>query len=90
MRHREPREAGLASLYGIEDKLRFMSTKELESVVSQLPAQQPECFSRRFEELLVDQWKRKIEADILAGRLDSVGLRAEEDFEAGPSEQLRP
>jgi hypothetical protein len=29
------------------------------------------------------QWDQRIEADILAGRLNAAGRRADEDFEAG-------
>jgi hypothetical protein len=32
---------------------------------------------------LAEQWDERIEADILAGRLDAVGRRADEEFEAG-------
>ena len=31
---------------------------------------------------MADQWDKKIEADILAGRLDTAGKRADEAFEA--------
>ena len=45
-----------------------MSIEELKSAVSQLPAEELDRFSRWFEEFLADQWDRRIEADILAGR----------------------
>ncbi len=60
-----------------------MSTDELQDVVSHLPAEELARFSRWFEEFLADQWDQQIEADILAGRLDEAGRRADEDFEAG-------
>ena len=60
-----------------------MSIKELQSAVSQLSAEELDCFSRWFEEFMAEQWDRQIEADILAGRLDTSGQRADEDFEAG-------
>jgi hypothetical protein len=60
-----------------------MSVKELQSAVSSLPAEELDQFSRWFEEFLADQWDRRIEADILAGRLDAAGRRADEEFEAG-------
>jgi hypothetical protein len=60
-----------------------MSIEELQSAVSQLPAEELDRFSRWFEEFLADQWDRRIEADILAGRLDAAGQRADEEFEAG-------
>ena len=68
------------------DRLRFMSIEELKSAVSQLPAEELDRFSRWFEEFLADQWDRRIETDILAGRLDSAGLWADDDFESGRSE----
>jgi len=60
-----------------------MSVEELQRVVSLLPAEDLDRFSKWFEEFLADQWDQRIEADILAGRLDAVGRRADEDFEAG-------
>ncbi len=65
-----------------------MSIEELKSAVSQLPAEELDRFSQWFEEFLADQWDRRIETDILARRLDSAGLRADEDFESGRCEQL--
>ena len=63
-----------------------MSIEELKCAVSQLPAEELDRFSRWFEEFLADQWDRRIETDILAGRLDPAGLRADEDFESGRCE----
>jgi hypothetical protein len=60
-----------------------MSVEELQHVVSLLPPEELDRFSKWFEEFLADQWDRRIEADILAGRLDEVGRRADEDFESG-------
>ncbi len=60
-----------------------MSIEELQTAVSDLPAEEFARFSRWFEEYLADYWDRKIEADILAGRLDAAGRRADEDFESG-------
>ena len=60
-----------------------MSLQELESAVTQLPADELTAFSRWFEEYLADAWDRQIEADIPAGRLDEAGQRADAEFEAG-------
>jgi hypothetical protein len=46
--------------------------------------------SHWFEEFLADQWDRRIEADILAGRLEAAGRRADEDFESGRCTPLSP
>ena len=60
-----------------------MSIEELQSAVIRLPAEELDRFSCWFEEFQAEQWDRRIEADILAGRLDEVGRRAGSDFEAG-------
>lgn len=60
-----------------------MNVEELESAVSQLSAEELAHFSKWFEEFMADQWDRQIETDILAGRLDAAGKRADEDFMAG-------
>jgi hypothetical protein len=60
-----------------------MSVDDIQAAVAQLSAEDLGRFSRWFEEFVADLWDRQIEADILAGRLDSAGERADEDFEAG-------
>lgn len=60
-----------------------MNLQELELSVEQLPPQDLETFSKWFEEFLAETWDRRIEADIAAGRLDTAGQQAEEDFVAG-------
>jgi hypothetical protein len=65
-----------------------VSLQELESAVSQLPADELSAFARWFEEYLADAWDRRIEEDIKAGRLDEAGRRADADFEAGRCKPL--
>ena len=60
-----------------------MSVEELESVVSRLSADELARFSEWFEEFLANQWDRKIEQDVLVGRLESSAKRSAEHFEAG-------
>lgn len=60
-----------------------MNIAELESAVAQLPQEELAEFSKWFEAFMADQWDRQIEADILTGRLDAAGQRADEDFIAG-------
>lgn len=60
-----------------------MSVNELQAAISQLSTEELDRLSQWFEEFLADQWDRRIEADILAGRLDSASDRADRDFEAG-------
>lgn len=67
-----------------------MSIEELQAAVAQLPAEELDRFSQWFEEFLAEQWDRQIEADILAGRLDAAGRRADEDFGAGRCTPLSP
>jgi hypothetical protein len=65
-----------------------MTLHELESAVSQLPADELTAFARWFEEYVADAWDLRIEADIKAGRLDEAGRRADADFEAGRCKPL--
>lgn len=67
-----------------------MSVEELQVAITQLRVEDLIRFSEWFEEFLADQWDRKIEADILAGRLEAAGRRADEDFEAGRCTPLMP
>lgn len=65
-----------------------MSLRELETAVTNLPAEELATFARWFEEYLADAWDRRIEDDIRAGRLDEAGRRADADFEAGRCKPL--
>jgi hypothetical protein len=67
-----------------------MSVEELQAAIAQLPAEEFDRFSQWFEEFLAEHWDRQIEADILAGRLDVAGRRADEEFEAGRCTPLSP
>jgi hypothetical protein len=64
-----------------------MSLTELEAAVTRPPSEEWTAFAAWFEEYLADAWDRRIEADILAGRLDAAGRQADAAFEAG---QCRP
>lgn len=65
-----------------------MSVQELEAAVTHLSAEEFARFSQWFEEFAADQWDRQIEADILAGRFDAAGQRADAEFEAGRCKPL--
>jgi hypothetical protein len=67
-----------------------MCIEELQTAVAQLPAEELDRFSQWFEEFLAEQWDRQFEADILAGRLDAAGRRADEDVEGGRCTPLSP
>ncbi len=65
-----------------------MSLNELETAVTHLPEEELAAFARWFEEYLADAWDCRIEADILAGRLEEAARRADADFEAGRCKPL--
>lgn len=60
-----------------------MSVEELQAAVAELTTEELRSFSGWLEEYLADLWDRQIEADILAGRLDKAGTRADKAYEAG-------
>lgn len=59
-----------------------MSVHELETAVARLPPEELEAFAQWFENYLADNWDRRIEEDIRAGRLDEAGRRADAKLEA--------
>ena len=65
-----------------------MSVQELETAVTRLRADELARFAKWFEEYQADEWDRKFEADVAAGRLDALGRQADEDFEAGQATAL--
>lgn len=65
-----------------------MSVQEIEVAVSRLTSEELSRFTQWFEEYAADQWDRRIEADILAGRFDAAGQRADADFAAGRCKPL--
>jgi hypothetical protein len=65
-----------------------MSLAQMEEAVTRLEPNELDRFARWFEEYLADAWDRRIEADILAGRLDQAGKQADTDFEAGRCKPL--
>ena len=60
-----------------------MCVEDLESAASHLSSVEFARFREWFEEFAAGQWDRQIEADIIAGRFDAAGKRADEDCEAG-------
>lgn len=65
-----------------------MSIIELEKAVSTLPPEELSEFSSWFEEFIADQWDKRFEADVAAGRLDHLAQKADKDFEAGRCTEL--
>lgn len=60
-----------------------MTLNELEEAVARLSLPELSLFSEWFDEYRADAWDRRIEEDVLAGRLDEALQRADEDFEGG-------
>jgi hypothetical protein len=80
---RAKRGAILLSIKAECGNFQRMGVEELQAAVAQLPAEELDRFSAWFTEFLAERWDRQIEADILAGRLNAAGRRADEDFQAG-------
>jgi hypothetical protein len=60
----------------------------LKMAVAKLPVSELQQFSEWFDEFISEQWDKKIEKDIFAGRLDALGEQAEAEFIAGRTEPL--
>lgn len=60
----------------------------LKTAVAELPSHELQQFSEWFDEFISQQWDRKIEQDILAGRLDALGEQATVEFIAGRTKPL--
>lgn len=60
-----------------------MSIQELENAIRQLPQNEFVKLANWLDEYRAELWDRQIEVDVLSGRLDAAGQRADEDFEAG-------
>jgi hypothetical protein len=58
-----------------------MSVKELESEVTRLSRPDLAAFRQWFEEFVADAWDKEIEADINAGKLDSLARQADAQFD---------
>lgn len=65
-----------------------MSVQELEAAVTELSPDELARFAKWFEEYQADEWDRRFEADVSAGKLDVLGRQADEDFEAGQATAL--
>ena len=60
-----------------------MTIEQIERAVENLSTQELFSLSGWFEAYLESKWDKQLEEDILAGRLDQAGARADQDFEAG-------
>ena len=59
------------------------SVKEIEEAVLRLSAAELAAFREWFAEFDAEAWDRQIEADVAAGRLESLAQEAIEDLRAG-------
>jgi len=66
----------------------MISTQELKATVATLSPDELLQFSEWFEEFMAEQWDKKIEADILSGRLGQAGDSADNEFIAGHAKPL--
>lgn len=60
-----------------------MSMQELENAIRNLSPEEFSQLARWIDEYRADQWDRRIEADIRAGRLNAAGKQADAEFDAG-------
>ena len=60
-----------------------MTAIELELAIQKLSPQELSEFTAWFDQYISDQWDKRIEQDIAAGRLDDLAKKADEDFETG-------
>jgi len=60
----------------------------LQMAVAKLPVSELQQVSEWFDEFISEQWDKKIEKDIFAGRLDALGEQAEAEFIAGRTKPL--
>ena len=65
-----------------------MSVHELEAAVTRLDPADLARFARWFEDFQADEWDRRFEADVAAGRLDALGRQADDDVDAGRATAL--
>ena len=65
-----------------------MSVPELKTAIASLPPADLAALAEWFQHFVADEWDRKIEEDIRAGRLDAAGDQADADFDAGRAPPL--
>lgn len=60
-----------------------MSIAELQSALQSLSDEDRRRFFQWVSEFMEEQWDSQFEANVVSGRMDEAGRRANEDFEAG-------
>lgn len=62
--------------------------EQIESDVQMLSREELDAFRHWFHEYEADVWDRKMEADIIAGKLDQLAQKALADHQSGRSTEL--
>ncbi|MDR1282520.1 MAG: hypothetical protein LBK99_17120 [Opitutaceae bacterium] len=65
-----------------------MSLLELEKEVQRLSPAELDAFTRWLDEYTANQWDTQFEADVLSGKLERLGHKADAGFEAGTCHEL--
>ncbi len=66
----------------------MQTIQELQSVVSQLSADELARFREWFDKFDAEVWDRQFEEDVKSGKLDRLANQAIADFKAGKCKQL--
>lgn len=67
---------------------KMSRVQELEREVQELSRDELAAFRQWFQEYDAAQWDRQIEADVLAGKLDSLAEQALAEHQAGRTKEL--
>lgn len=65
-----------------------MDVKEIESAIAELPVAEVAELAKWFEEFHAKVWDDQLEADLKAGKLDSLLEEAKQDLDAGRCNEL--
>ena len=66
----------------------MQTIQELQSIVSQLSADELARFREWFDKFDAEVWDRQFEEDVKSGKLDRLANQAISDFKAGKCKQL--
>ena len=66
----------------------MQTIQELQSIVSQLSADELARFREWFDKFDAEVWNRQFEEDVKSGKLDRLANQAIADFKAGKCKQL--
>ncbi len=66
----------------------MQTIQELQSIVSQLSADELARFRKWFDKFDAEVWDRQFEEDVKSGKLDRLANQAIADFKAGKCKQL--